>query len=36
MAFIYNLFVTLLIFGMKVFSLFNDKTKKELKGENGL
>ncbi|AZB18582.1 3-deoxy-D-manno-octulosonic acid transferase [Chryseobacterium indologenes] len=32
MAFIYNLFVTLLIFGMKVFSLFNDKTKKGVEG----
>ncbi len=32
MAFIYNLFVILLIFGMKVFSLFNDKTKKGVEG----
>lgn len=28
MSFIYNIFINLLIFGMKVFSLFNDKTKK--------
>lgn len=32
MAFLYNLFVNLLIFGMKVFSLFNDKTKKGVEG----
>lgn len=32
MAFLYNLFIYLLIFGMKVFSLFNDKTKKGVEG----
>ncbi|MFN1216938.1 3-deoxy-D-manno-octulosonic acid transferase [Chryseobacterium kwangjuense] len=32
MSFLYNLFVSLLIFGMKVFSLFNDKTKKGVEG----
>lgn len=32
MAFLYNLFIQLLIFGMKVFSLFNDKTKKGVEG----
>lgn len=32
MSFLYNLFVSLLIFGMKVFSLFNDKTKKGVDG----
>jgi len=32
MAFLYNLFINLLIFGMKVFSLFNDKTKKGVEG----
>lgn len=32
MAFLYNLFIHLLIFGMKVFSLFNDKTKKGVEG----
>jgi 3-deoxy-D-manno-octulosonic-acid transferase len=31
MAFIYNLFVTLLIFGMKVFHYLMIKLKKELK-----
>ena len=32
MAFLYNLFIHLLILGMKVFSLFNDKTKKGVEG----
>jgi 3-deoxy-D-manno-octulosonic-acid transferase len=32
MAFLYNLFIYLLVFGMKVFSLFNDKTKKGVEG----
>lgn len=32
MAFLYNSFINLLIFGMKVFSLFNDKTKKGVEG----
>lgn len=32
MAFLYNFFIHLLIFGMKVFSLFNDKTKKGVEG----
>ncbi|MDR6922163.1 glycosyltransferase N-terminal domain-containing protein [Chryseobacterium sp. 2987] len=32
MSFFYNLFVSLLIFGMKIFSLFNDKTKKGVDG----
>ncbi|AZA48317.1 3-deoxy-D-manno-octulosonic acid transferase [Chryseobacterium carnipullorum] len=32
MSFLYNLFIRLLIFGMKVFSLFNDKTKKGVEG----
>ena len=32
MAFLYNLFIHFLIFGMKVFSLFNDKTKKGVEG----
>ena len=32
MSFLYNLFVSLLIFGMKIFSLFNDKTKKGVDG----
>lgn len=32
MAFIYSIFVSLLIFGMKVLSLFNDKTKKGVEG----
>lgn len=32
MSFLYNIFVNLLIFGMKVFSLFNDKTKKGVEG----
>src|ERR1700750_2591271 len=32
MSFLYNIFVSLLIFGMKVFSLFNDKTKKGVEG----
>jgi 3-deoxy-D-manno-octulosonic-acid transferase len=32
MAFLYNLFIHLLIFGMKVFSLFNGKTKKGVEG----
>lgn len=32
MSFFYNIFINLLIFGMKVFSLFNDKTKKGVEG----
>ncbi|MBV8328161.1 glycosyltransferase N-terminal domain-containing protein [Chryseobacterium sp.] len=32
MAFLYNIFINLLIFGMKVFSLFNSKTKKGVEG----
>lgn len=32
MTFLYNIFISLLIFGMKVFSLFNDKTKKGVEG----
>ena len=32
MVFLYNLFIHLLIFGMKVFSLFNVKTKKGVEG----
>lgn len=32
MSFLYNLFISLLIFGMKAFSLFNDKTKKGVEG----
>lgn len=32
MAFFYNIFIHLLIFGMKVFALFNDKTKKGVEG----
>ncbi|WP_345207674.1 3-deoxy-D-manno-octulosonic acid transferase [Chryseobacterium ginsengisoli] len=32
MSFLYNIFINLLIFGMKVFSLFNDKTKKGVEG----
>ncbi|BEV04697.1 3-deoxy-D-manno-octulosonic acid transferase [Chryseobacterium gambrini] len=32
MAFFYNIFIHLLIFGMKIFSLFNDKTKKGVEG----
>lgn len=32
MSFLYNIFIGLLIFGMKVFSLFNDKTKKGVEG----
>lgn len=32
MAFLYHIFINLLIFGMKVFSLFNDKTKKGVEG----
>jgi len=32
MSFLYNIFVSLLIFWMKVFSLFNDKTKKGVEG----
>ncbi|WP_294303265.1 glycosyltransferase N-terminal domain-containing protein [uncultured Chryseobacterium sp.] len=32
MAFLYNLFINLLIFGMKMFSLFDDKTKKGVDG----
>lgn len=29
---LYNIFINLLIFGMKIFSLFNDKTKKGVEG----
>jgi len=32
MSFLYNIFVSLLILGMKVFSWFNDKTKKGVDG----
>ncbi|MGK6343931.1 3-deoxy-D-manno-octulosonic acid transferase [Chryseobacterium sp. DT-3] len=32
MSFLYNIFINLLIFGMKVFSWFNDKTKKGVEG----
>jgi 3-deoxy-D-manno-octulosonic-acid transferase len=32
MSFLYNIFISLLIFGMKVFSWFNDKTKKGVEG----
>ncbi|WBV61932.1 3-deoxy-D-manno-octulosonic acid transferase [Chryseobacterium camelliae] len=32
MSFFYNIFINLLIFGMKVFSWFNDKTKKGVEG----
>lgn len=32
MAFLYNIFINLLIFGMKIFSLFDDKTKKGVEG----
>lgn len=32
MAFFYNIFISLLIFGMKIFSLFNDKAKKGVLG----
>ncbi|MDM1554277.1 MULTISPECIES: 3-deoxy-D-manno-octulosonic acid transferase [Chryseobacterium] len=32
MNLLYNIFISLLIFGMKVFSLFNDKTKKGVDG----
>ena len=32
MTFLYTIFVNLLIFGMKVLSLFNDKTKKGVEG----
>ncbi|KMQ59337.1 3-deoxy-D-manno-octulosonic acid transferase [Chryseobacterium angstadtii] len=32
MSFLYNIFVSLLIFGMKIFSGFNDKTKKGVEG----
>lgn len=32
MAILYSIFVNLLIFGMKVLSLFNDKTKKGVEG----
>ncbi|REC47113.1 3-deoxy-D-manno-octulosonic acid transferase [Chryseobacterium pennipullorum] len=34
MAFLYDLFISLLIFGMKVFSLINDKTKKGVEGRS--
>ncbi|WP_172281057.1 3-deoxy-D-manno-octulosonic acid transferase [Chryseobacterium sp. LAM-KRS1] len=32
MSFIYNILINILIFGMKVFSLFNEKTKKGIEG----
>lgn len=32
MAFLYTVFIYLLVFGMKIFSLFNDKTKKGVTG----
>lgn len=32
MSFLYNIFISLLIFGMKVIALFSDKTKKGVKG----
>lgn len=32
MKILYNLFVYLMIFGMKIFSLFNSKTKKSVRG----
>ncbi|MDR3025664.1 glycosyltransferase N-terminal domain-containing protein [Chryseobacterium sp.] len=32
MAFLYNIFISLLTFGMKVFALINDKTKKGVEG----
>lgn len=32
MSFFYNIFINVLIFGMKVFSWFNDKTKKGVEG----
>lgn len=32
MKLLYNIFINLLIFGMKIFSLFNDKTKKGVEG----
>lgn len=32
MSFIYNIFVSFLILGMKIFSLFNEKTKKGVEG----
>lgn len=32
MAFFYNIFISLMIFGMKIFSLFNDKAKKGVLG----
>ncbi|MBB4807616.1 3-deoxy-D-manno-octulosonic-acid transferase [Chryseobacterium defluvii] len=32
MSFFYNIFVSLLIFGMKVFALFNEKTRKGIEG----
>lgn len=34
MAFLYNIFISLLTFGMKVFALFNDKTKKGVEGRS--
>lgn len=32
MGFFYNIFISLMIFGMKIFSLFNDKAKKGVLG----
>ncbi|MDQ1855867.1 3-deoxy-D-manno-octulosonic acid transferase [Chryseobacterium sp. WLY505] len=32
MAFLYNIFISLLAFGMKVFAMINDKTKKGVEG----
>lgn len=34
MAFLYNIFISLLAFGMKVFALINDKTKKGVEGRS--
>lgn len=34
MAFLYNIFISLLTFGMKVFALINDKTKKGVEGRS--
>lgn len=34
MAFLYNIFISLLIFGMKVFALIHDKTKKGVEGRS--
>ncbi|WP_079243331.1 3-deoxy-D-manno-octulosonic acid transferase [Chryseobacterium indologenes] len=34
MAFLYNIFISLLTFGMKAFALINDKTKKGVEGRS--